>query len=130
MYTEFTEQFKDSMKPMTELMTINLKTLEALAEKNTSFFNGALSDSVAYTESLAGQTDLPSILQAQKEFNEDFQSKLIESSKEVYSLIADAQEQATEIMKSSFAMTSAMMPMPSMMPETKPKAAKSKAAAK
>ncbi len=130
MYSDFTEQFKDSIKPMTELMAINLKTLETLAEKNTSFFTGALSDSVAYTESLSSQTDLPGMIQIQKDFNEDFQSKLIESSKEVYSIIAEAQEQAAELIKSSFAATTAMMPMEPMMPAAKPKAVKPKAAEK
>ncbi len=130
MYSDFTEQFKDSMKPMTDLMAINLKTLESLAEKNTSFFTEALSDSVAYTESLTSQTDLPGLIQVQKDFTEEFQTKLIESSKEVYPIIAEAQEQATELMKSSVAMTSAMMPMESMMQPAKPKAAKAKAAAK
>ena len=129
MYTEFTEQYKESLKPMTELMAINVKTLETLAEKQTSFFTGALSDSLAYTETMSSQTDLPGILQVQKEFSEDFQSKLIESSKEVYSIITDAQEQATEVMKSSFAMASAMAPMASMMKAVKPAAAKPKAKA-
>jgi len=130
MYSEFTEQYKESIKPMTELMAINLKTLESLAEKQTSFFTGALTDSLAYSETMSSQTDLPGILQVQKEFSEGFQSKLVESSKEVYSIITEAQEQATELMKSSFAMASAMAPMASMMKSTKPKAAKAKTTAK
>lgn len=130
MYSEFTEQYKESMKPMTELMAINLKTLESLAEKQTSFFTGALSDSLAFTETMSTQTDLTGVMQVQKDFSEDFQSKLVESSKEVYSILTEAQEQATEIMKSSFAMISAMAPMAAMMKSDKPKAAKPKTAAK
>lgn len=128
MYSEFTEQYKESIKPITKLMAINFKTLETLAEKQTSFFTGALNDSLTYTQTMTSQTDLPGIMQAQKEFSEEFQSKMIESSKEVYSIFTEAQEEAAEILKGTFSMASAMAPMTSMMkPAT---TAKRKTAAK
>ena len=49
MYDQMTEQFKESMKPVKDMMEINVKTMEALAEKQTSVFTEALEDSMAYT---------------------------------------------------------------------------------
>lgn len=102
MYSQFTESFQNSMKPMTELMEINIKTLETLAEKQTSFFTSALSDGLAYTQDITSQSDLASILKVQKEYSEDFQDKLMSASKELYSTMVDAQDQVSAVMKTAF----------------------------
>ena len=122
-----TEQFKESMKPVKDMMEINVKTMEALAEKQTSVFTEALEDSMAYTKSITSQTDLPGVMKVQKEFSEDFQAKMIEASKDVYAVLTEAQDKAAEIFKAAYTQAAAMTPI---MPTPEPKAAKSKAAAK
>lgn len=102
MYSQFTETFQNSMKPMTELMEINIKTLEALAEQQTSFFTSALSDSLAYTQDITSQSDLASILKVQKEYSEDFQDKFMSASKELYSTMVEAQDKVSAVMKTAF----------------------------
>jgi phasin family protein len=102
MYSQFTETFQNSMKPMTELMEINIKTLESLAEQQTSFFTSALSDSLAYTQDITSQSDLASILKVQKEYSEDFQDKFMSASKELYSTMVEAQDKVSAVMKTAF----------------------------
>ena len=62
MYEQFTEQFQTSLKPVTALMEINIKAVEALAEQQASFFTSAMNDSLAYTQDISSQTDLASLL--------------------------------------------------------------------
>lgn len=102
MYTQMTEQFQTSMKPLTELMEINIKTIETLTEKQTSFFTEAMSDGLAYTQDITSQTDLASILKVQKEYGEDFQEKFMATTKELYSTMVDAQDKISAVMKSAF----------------------------
>ena len=102
MYSQFTESFKNSMKPMTELMEINIKTLESLAEQQTSFFTSTLSDSLSYTQDVTSQSDMASILKVQKEYSEDFQDKLMTASKELYSTMVEAQDKVSSVMKTAF----------------------------
>ena len=107
MYTKlnekFTQQMQDSFKPMTELLEINVKTIEALAQKQAEFFTTAVSQSQAFTKSMTGQKDLQTVFQAQKEYSEEFQSKLVEASKDAFSVITEAQDKATAIVKGAFA---------------------------
>ncbi len=134
MYSQFTETFQNSMKPMTELMEINIKTLESLAEQQTSFFTSALSDSLAYTQDITSQSDMASILKVQKEYSEDFQDKFMSASKELYSTMVEAQDKVSTVMKTAFTEAKEMateMATEMTTPPPAPKAAsKSKSAAK
>ena len=107
MYTQLTEQFtkqmQDSFKPMTALLEINVKTIEVLAQKQAEFFTATVNQSKAFTESLTGQKDLQGVIQAQKEYGEEFQSKLVEASKDAFSVVTEAQDKATAIVKDAFA---------------------------
>ena len=107
MYTQLTDQFtkqmQDSFKPMTELLEINVKTIEALAQKQAEFFTTAVSQSKEFTQSLTGQKDLQAVFQAQKEYSEEFQSKLVEASKDAFSVLTEAQDKATAIVNGAFA---------------------------
>jgi len=117
MYTQqtekFTQQMQDSFKPMTALLEINVKTIETLAQKQSEFFTAAVSQSKAFTESLTGQIDLEGVIQAQKEYSEEFQSKLVEASKDAYSVVTEAQDKATAIVKGAFASVEVVTPVAS-----------------
>lgn len=107
MYTEltekFTQQMQDSFKPMTELLEINVKTIEALAQKQAEFFTAAVSQSKAFTQNLTGEKDLQTVFQAQKDYSEEFQSKMVEASKDAFSVLTEAQDKATTIVNGAFA---------------------------
>lgn len=99
MYAQFTEQFEESVKPMNDLMQINVKVAETLVQKQTEFFTAALNKGMSFSQSLMAQKDVAGMLNIQKEFGEDLQEKIVEASKEAYATLADAQDQAGEIFK-------------------------------
>lgn len=103
MYTQFTEQFEDSVKPVAELMKISVTATEKLAKQQTEFFTSALNNSFAFTQTLMGQKDVTSVLSLQKEYGEEMQEKLVSATKDAYATITEAQTKATEIFKGSFA---------------------------
>lgn len=103
MYTQFTAQVEDSVKPITELLKISVSATEQLARQQTEFFTAALNNNLAFTQSLLGQKEITGILNVQKEFGEDLQEKMVTATKEAYATVTEAQTKATEIMKGSFA---------------------------
>lgn len=103
MYTQFTDQVEESVKPITELLKISVSATEKLARQQTEFFTAALNNNLAFTQSLLGQKEVTGILNVQKEFGEDLQEKMVAATKEAYATVTEAQTRATEIMKGSFA---------------------------
>lgn len=103
MYDQINEQFQNSFKPVTELLALNVKTIETLTEKQTNFFTAALSEGMAFTQNLVAQKDLAGVLQAQKVYSEELQGKVAAVSKDSYALITEAQDKAAEMMKGVFA---------------------------
>jgi phasin family protein len=103
MYTPFTEQFEDSVKPLTELMKISVTTTEKLAKQQTEFLTTAMNNGFAFAQTLMGQKDVTGLLSVQKEYGEEFQEKLVAATKDTYATITEAQTKVTEIFKGSFA---------------------------
>jgi len=102
MYDQINEQFQNSFRPVTELLALNVKTIETLTEKQTSFFTAALSEGMAFTQSLVAQKDLAGVMQAQKEYSEGLQGKVVAASKDAYALITETQDQVAEVLKGAF----------------------------
>jgi phasin family protein len=102
MYDQINEQIQSSFKPMTDLMALNVKTIETLTATQTKFFTSALSESMAFTQNLAAQKDLAGVLQVQKEYSEGLQSKVVDASKDTYALMTETQDQAAELLKGAF----------------------------
>jgi len=102
MYAQMTEQFQNSMKPFSELMELNVKTMETLVANQTDFLKSSYEDSVAYGKSLTEQKDIVSFFSAQRAYGEEFQAKAIEAGREAYEVLNDAREESTEIVKTAF----------------------------
>lgn len=101
MFESMNEQIQKTMKPMTDLATINAKTLEQLAEKQASLFTSLVNEGVNFGNNLTQHQDVPSLVNAQKGFWENVQQKLVSSGKESYEIIAKAQEKTGDILKTS-----------------------------
>jgi hypothetical protein len=99
MLDQMNEQLKETMKPVTELATLNMSTLQALAEKQNALFSTLLSGGVSFAESASQQKDVTSLAEAQKAYLEGLQQTVTEAAKETYALVSGAQTQATEMMK-------------------------------
>ena len=102
MYAQLNEQFEESLKPVSEMMKINVKALETLTQQQTTFFTTAMNDSLVFTQGLMAQKDVAGVLNAQKEFGEEMQTRMVDSAKEAYATLSEAQEAAAELFKGAF----------------------------
>jgi hypothetical protein len=87
------------MKPVTELATLNMSILQALAEKQNALFSTLLSGGVSFAETVSKQKDVTSLAEAQKAYLEGLQATVTESAKETYTLVSGAQTKAGEMIK-------------------------------
>jgi hypothetical protein len=109
MLEQINEQFKNSLKPVTELATLNMSVLQELAEKQNALFTTLLSSGVAFAETAGQQKDVMSLAEAQKAYLATMQETITESAKETYTLVSGAQQKAGVMMKDiSEEMTSKM----------------------
>jgi len=99
MLDKMNEQLKESMKPVTELATLNMSTLQELAEKQNALFSTLLSNGVTFAETAGQQKDVMSLAEAQKAYLETLQETITESAKETYSLVSGAQQKAGAMFK-------------------------------
>lgn len=99
MLDQVNEQLKESMKPVTELATLNMSILQALAEKQNTLFSTLLSGGVSFAETASQQKDVTSLAEAQKAYLAGLQQTVTESAKETYTLVSDAQTKASEMIK-------------------------------
>ena len=93
------EQFKESLKPVTDLATLNMSTLQELAEKQNALFTTLLTNGVSFAETAGQQKDVMSLAEAQKAYLESLQETITESAKETYTLVSGAQQKAGAMMK-------------------------------
>jgi len=99
MLDKMNEQFKESLKPVTELATLNMTTLQSLVEKQNALFTTLLSSGVSFAETAGQQKDAMSLAEAQKAYLESLQETITDSAKETYTLVSSAQQKAGEMMK-------------------------------
>lgn len=99
MFEQFNDSMKDAMKPVTDLATLNLNTMQDLAEKQNTLFSTLLSDGMAFVEKASQQKDVMSLAEAQKAYFEGFQETLTEAAKTNYSVLSEAQQKAGEMLK-------------------------------
>ncbi len=102
MFEKMSDQLQKSVQPLNELVSINAKAIEALAQQQTNLFNNSLEASVAYSQNLWTQKDVAGAMEQQKAYSEKMQEKLTDAAKDAYAVIADAQEKAGEIFKGAF----------------------------
>ena len=99
MFEQMNEQFKESLKPVTELATLNMTTLQELAEKQNALFTTLLTNGVSFAETAGQQKDVTSLAEAQKAYLESLQETITESAKETYTLVSGAQQKAGAMLK-------------------------------
>ncbi len=99
MLDKVNEQLTESMKPVTELATLNMSILQELAEKQNALFSTLLSGGVSFAETVSKQKDVTSLAEAQKAYLEGLQATVTESAKETYTLVSGDQTKAGEMIK-------------------------------
>jgi hypothetical protein len=99
MLDKMNEQLKETMKPVTELATLNMSTLQELAEKQNALFSTLLSGGLAFAETASQQKDVTSLAEAQKAYLENLQETVTQAAKDTYTLVSTTQAKAGEMMK-------------------------------
>jgi hypothetical protein len=99
MLDKMNEQFQATMKPVTELATLNMSTLQELAQKQNALFSALLSSGVTFAETASQQKDITSLAEAQKAYLETLQETVTQAAKDTYTLVSSTQAKAGEMMK-------------------------------
>ncbi len=101
MFEQLNDQLKDSMKPVTELATLNMNALQDIAEKQNALFSSLLNDGMSFVESASQQKDVMSLAETQKAYLEGLQETVSDAAKETYEVITATQQKATDVIKSA-----------------------------
>ncbi len=99
MYDQITEQLQKTLKPVTDLTNINVKTLEVLAEKQQNLFKTLLDSSTQFTQTAASNTDVNAAVEAQKAYAQTLQETIIAAAQDAYGVISSAQEESGKILQ-------------------------------
>tara|TARA_B100002049_G_scaffold228648_1_gene203367 strand:- start:271 stop:618 length:348 start_codon:yes stop_codon:yes gene_type:complete len=99
MFEQMNEQFKNAMKPMTDLASLNINTMQELAEKQNALYSSLLSENMAYFEKLTQQKDVMTAAETQRAYIESVQEKVADTMKSSYTLVSEAQQKAGEMFK-------------------------------
>ena len=99
MFEQMNEQMKSAMKPMTDLATLNMSTMQDLAEKQNALYSSLLSENMSYFEKASQQKDLSGLAEMNKAYVETIQETVTDAAKSSYAVISDAQQKAGEMFK-------------------------------
>ena len=99
MFEQMNEQFKTAMKPMTDLATLNMSTMQELAEKQNTLYSSLLSEGMAYFEKASQRKDVMALAETQKAYMETLQETVSETAKSSYAILTDAGQKATVMFK-------------------------------
>ena len=95
------QQSEQFFKPMTDMMALNARTFEALAEKQTGLMSEVWNDGVNYARGLSEKRDIESFYSAQKDFWDKVNQKVSSTAKDSYALLTEAQEKMSGLMQDS-----------------------------
>ncbi len=103
MFDKVNEQIQKSLKPVTELASVNAKALEQLAQQQNELFTNLLNGGVAFAEGATEQKDANSLVEAQREYAKGLQETVVAAAKDAYAVISSAQEKSGEVLKTAIA---------------------------
>ena len=96
-----TAKMEEAMKPVTDMIELNKKTLETLTEKQTALVKSLFDGSVAQAKELSCTTDLSSAMASQKTYLEGVQKQLVEAAQDTQAVLVGARDEAAEAVKTA-----------------------------
>jgi len=96
-----TAKMEEAMKPVTDMIELNKKTLETLTEKQTALVKSLFDGSVAQAKELSSTTDLSSAMASQKTYLEGVQKQLVEAAQDTQAVLIGARDEAAEAVKTA-----------------------------
>ena len=110
MFGKFSEQVKKSSQPVSSLVALNAKRLEALSQMQTEFFTGFMADSLKYVESMSVQTEVKGVIAAQTSYAEALKDRIAHASKDTYGAMNEIREEYTDLLKTGLDDSAANVP--------------------
>ena len=96
-----TAKMEEAMKPVTDMIELNKKTLETLTEKQTALVKSLFDGSVAQAKELSSTTDLSSAMASQKTYLEGVQKQLVEAAQDTQAVLIGARDEAAEAVQTA-----------------------------
>ena len=96
-----TAKMEEAMKPVTDMIELNKKTLETLTEKQTALVKSLFDGSVAQAKELSSTTDLSSAMASQKTYLEGVQKQSVEAAQDTHAVLIGARDEAAEAVKTA-----------------------------
>ena len=96
-----TAKMEEAMKPVTDIIELNKKTLETLTEKQTALVKSLFDGSVAQAKELSSTTDLSSAMASQKTYLEGVQKQLVEAAQDTQAVLIGARDEAAEAVRTA-----------------------------
>lgn len=95
------QQSEQFFKPMADMMALNARTFEALAEKQTDLMSDVWNDGVNCARGISDKRDVESLYATQKDFWDTVNQKVSSTAKDSYALLTEAQEKMSELIQDS-----------------------------
>lgn len=95
------QQAEQFFKPITDIMALNARTFEALAEKQTGLMSDMWNDGITYAKDLSDKKDVKSFYESQKEYWDGVHQKFNSTARDSYNLLSEAQEEMSKLVQDS-----------------------------
>ncbi|OUR61636.1 hypothetical protein A9Q74_08385 [Colwellia sp. 39_35_sub15_T18] len=107
MFNQFNELFKSSLKPLDQLVELNISTVNSVAHQQGLLIANIIDESISYSRHVSTDIDLSIMVSDQGKFGSEIQNQVFETVKQTVDTITQAQKSAESIISGSFATFSA-----------------------
>jgi Ca2+-binding RTX toxin-like protein len=101
MFGNFSQQMKNSTKPVSTLLEINTKALQTMSKQHSVFFSGVMTDSVKLMTALAGQSELKGVIAAQSVYAASLKERFTSTSTATFGALSAMGNEAASVIKDS-----------------------------
>ncbi|WP_114325749.1 TIGR01841 family phasin [Candidatus Colwellia aromaticivorans] len=101
MFTKTSEKFITAIKPFNSLIEINTKYIEQLINLQKTFFTAISWEVAAQTKTLSTQTDITKVIDDQKYYTDQLQTKVSTSALNAYDVATNSSEEIANLVTDS-----------------------------
>ena len=102
MFNQFTELFQTSLKPIEQLVELNISTASTVAHQQGLLVASLIDDSISFSQNMPITADVNELIAQQSKFNAEVQSQLTDAIKQTSGTIIKAKKDAEIIFSESF----------------------------
>jgi len=106
MFNQFTELVQSSLKPIENLVKLNISTANAVAYQQGRYIAGLIDDSISYNQNMPVTTDVAYFVEEQSKFMTEVQNHFADAIKQTSETLAKAQKDTESILSESFSVFS------------------------